>query len=292
MSNPNFSLTFSYEISGSSTYSPLSITPTNYNPLTNTAPDSGTWYYYLINYGNNPDGSFYKINFNNPDNLAIPLNICLVGTGGLGGQNGTAPIIDISQILLPGYGGGGGSGQVLLQTYSFPNNNDSLSFELYNLGSNQTCNAIYNINNTFYSYSVTAGLNGQNGGDTTTTTPGNGGNGGNGGDGNFVAGTTNSNITNLLLGGAGGVGGDCGFVSDPGATLVGTYGNYGLSGISYNGATNSSVSNNGTSINGYTPVNFADGQSANIAYGGLQNTSGSNSYFMVYYNLDANIIEA
>lgn len=238
-------MSFTFTINGT----PTSVTSSAVNPFTGLAPSSGSWIYYLINKSSSID------NITITNNSLIKLHYCLIGCGGSGGTTGTS-IISYGVIYNGGTGGGGGAGEVIQ----------------YGSDINSVACSLTSIVNTPYSfiqepgkapYNAINGGNGTDGGNAIdgTDTPSTSGNGGNGGNG----------------GGAGGYGGSAGTTNIPPnitITLVPAVGTDGNDGNSNNGATN-----------GYTPVTFADGQSANLAYAGKQGEGGNIASLLVYYQI-------
>lgn len=261
-------------------------TYTTYNPYTGFS-SSGSWYYVLINGGTS---STTNVQVKNQDNSLTTLYFCLIGGGGAGGATGS----NATTLYAGGTGGGGGAGSVLLQTWDttqgdtwtiYLATNDLSNNDLSN-NSTITCSSSSAI------YSSFSGLNGGNGGNAGFTTyptgyDGDGGNGGNGGNGTNPADT--SVVTSSMMGSAGGNGAlgvsytwyNDNLTIDGISTSSGTKtASNGTPGICVAPATGSTT---GSSSSGYSPVTFADGQTANIAKGGVQGQGANYSAIMIYY---------
>ena len=249
------------------------ISPTAYNPYTGLPATINTyqWYYYLVN----GSSLTQTITVQTDSTQLIALYFCLIGPGGQGGMYAASRDV--------GSGGGGASGTVLLLNYTnySVNLDQTFTVSLPAIGSG--------VNSTLWNpaisggttYNAYPGLPGNNGGNPTSNSAGNGGNGGNGGHGNEQN-SHNACPSVEYNGGGGGNGGSGGSGTyDINTGQYSTDGSHGSPGDSYHKASAAGVgASDGAS---YCPVSFADGQTANINSGGLQNCSGPVSSVMIYY---------
>jgi hypothetical protein len=247
--------------------SPLNVSVTQFNPLSNITP-SGSWNYYYYSCSTSTE----NIQISNPSNLT--LNVCVYAQGGLGGAYG-----NINKNLGEGYsgsftsatGGGGGGGQVVNMT-NF--NSQNFTILLNKLGVFAPCQLIPNPTPqapTSVPINIAQGYSGGYGSTlyaTSNPLGGSGGKGGQGGTGGGAAGNA-------------GKGGSC-QVKDQFGDTASYQGPSGLLGSGYYpNNTGSSLTNTPNS----TLVSFADGTTANIATAGKQAQSGNLAGFLIYYQV-------